>query len=79
MNASEPPTVLHQTVKIIVLQCKNTALCVCLIPVYRLFVNLNLARRANEATHVLHHANDWQLDLLTEPDLLSHVLQRNLL
>lgn len=39
----------------------------------------DLAWRTNEATHVLHHSDDWQLDLLTEPDLLPHVLQSYLL
>lgn len=45
-----------------------------------LFTSVNdLACRTNEATHILHHADDWQLDLLTEPDLLSHILQRHFL
>lgn len=39
----------------------------------------DLAWRTNEATHVLHHSDDWQLDLLTEPDLLPHILQSYLL
>lgn len=39
----------------------------------------DLARWTNKAAHVLHHADDRQLDLLTEADLLTHVLQRYLL
>jgi len=39
----------------------------------------DLALGADEAAHVLHHADDRQLDLLTEADLLPHVLQRHLL
>lgn len=39
----------------------------------------DLARRTNKAAHVLDHADDRHLDLLAEPDLLSHVLQRHLL
>lgn len=39
----------------------------------------DLAFRTDEAAHVLHHSDDRQLDLLTKPDLLSHILQRHLL
>lgn len=39
----------------------------------------DLARWTNKAAHVLHHTDDRQLDLLTEPDLLPHVLQWYLL
>lgn len=39
----------------------------------------DLAFRTDKATHVLHHSDDRQLNLLAEPDLLSHVLQRHLL
>lgn len=39
----------------------------------------DLAFRTDEATHVLHHSDDWKLDFLTESDLFSHVLQRHLL
>lgn len=39
----------------------------------------DLAFRADKAAHVLHHPDDRHLNLLTESDLLSHVLQRYLL
>lgn len=33
----------------------------------------------HKATHVFHHTDDWQFDLLAEADLLSNILQRHLL
>lgn len=46
---------------------------------HRCVCESDLAFRADKAAHVLHHPDDRQLNLLTESDLLSHVLQRHLL
>lgn len=44
-----------------------------------LFIFTRLAFGTHEAAHVLHHADDGQLHLLTESDLFPDVLQRHFL
>lgn len=38
-----------------------------------------LALGAHKPAHVLNHADDGQLDLLTKANLLSHILKRHFL
>lgn len=39
----------------------------------------HLALGAHEAGHVLHHADDWNVDLLAESDFLSNIQQSHFL
>lgn len=52
--------------------CINVCVCVCVLV-------SDLAFRTDKTTHILHHPDNWQFDLLAKSDLLPHVLQRHLL